>query len=414
MNFMNPNYIAPTPTLSDSSKRIATTEFVQGLSGQSGVINVKTYGATGQFGDYTSAIQAAVAAMPSDLGAIYFPPGVYFISSTISMGTKGRWTLYGINGATIIILADGSNCDMFTVGDNNTYVQGITFDGIWFSGNRSNQSGSSSCIVIQGCEFPTIRNCFVRSALTDNISCRSSGSQLDAFPIIQDNIIIDDAGRHNIYLGPNCFGTKINNNNIRTSGRVTAGGAGVYCDNNAESLIAGNVFDENGIHVHLFSTDRSNVSGNSMLSSERHGILGEADCTDSTISGNEISNSGLATSNTYSGIIYGGINSTISGNTISTVTATMLNGIAESGSADNNTIIGNVVSGATNKIVTVGAATTVAGNNSVPKANSGMLAANGTVATVLGSLGPAGSNTTVQEWLVYKNSAGVDRYIPMF
>lgn len=39
--------------------------------------------------------------------------------------------------------------------------------------------------------------------------------------------------------------------------------------------------------------------------------------------------------------------------------------------------------------------------------------ANGTVATVLGSLGPAGSNTTVQEWLTI-NIGGNVRYIPCF
>jgi hypothetical protein len=40
-------------------------------------------------------------------------------------------------------------------------------------------------------------------------------------------------------------------------------------------------------------------------------------------------------------------------------------------------------------------------------------AANGTVATVLGSLGPAGSHTTVQEWFKVQIN-GVDRYIPCF
>jgi hypothetical protein len=40
--------------------------------------------------------------------------------------------------------------------------------------------------------------------------------------------------------------------------------------------------------------------------------------------------------------------------------------------------------------------------------------ANTTVATVLGSVGPAGANTTVQEWFTIKNAAGVTRYIPAF
>lgn len=42
------------------------------------------------------------------------------------------------------------------------------------------------------------------------------------------------------------------------------------------------------------------------------------------------------------------------------------------------------------------------------------LAANATAATVLGSLGPAGASTTVQEWMKVKGTGGADRYVPMF
>jgi hypothetical protein len=45
---------------------------------------------------------------------------------------------------------------------------------------------------------------------------------------------------------------------------------------------------------------------------------------------------------------------------------------------------------------------------------SANIAANGSVATVLGSLGPPGSNTTVQQWFKVKNASGVVRYIPGF
>ena len=45
---------------------------------------------------------------------------------------------------------------------------------------------------------------------------------------------------------------------------------------------------------------------------------------------------------------------------------------------------------------------------------TGCIAANGSVATVLGSLGPVGSHTAVQEWIAIKNASGVTRYIPAF
>lgn len=46
--------------------------------------------------------------------------------------------------------------------------------------------------------------------------------------------------------------------------------------------------------------------------------------------------------------------------------------------------------------------------------NSGSFAANASVATVLGSVGPSGSHTTVQKWLAIKDSGGTTGYIPVF
>lgn len=45
---------------------------------------------------------------------------------------------------------------------------------------------------------------------------------------------------------------------------------------------------------------------------------------------------------------------------------------------------------------------------------AGSWKANGSVATVLGSLGPVGSHTTVQEWLSVLDQSGTQRYIPCF
>lgn len=46
--------------------------------------------------------------------------------------------------------------------------------------------------------------------------------------------------------------------------------------------------------------------------------------------------------------------------------------------------------------------------------NAANFTANATTATTLGSVGPAGANTTVQEWLTFKNAAGTTRYVPCF
>jgi hypothetical protein len=44
--------------------------------------------------------------------------------------------------------------------------------------------------------------------------------------------------------------------------------------------------------------------------------------------------------------------------------------------------------------------------------SASMVTANGAVATTMTSLGPAGAHTTIQEWLTWKNAAGVVRYTP--
>lgn len=61
--------------------------------------------------------------------------------------------------------------------------------------------------------------------------------------------------------------------------------------------------------------------------------------------------------------------------------------------------------------VTSNGAITLTGRASLGAAN---LAANNTVATVLGSVGPTGAHTTVQEWMLVKGSGGADRWAPLF
>lgn len=46
--------------------------------------------------------------------------------------------------------------------------------------------------------------------------------------------------------------------------------------------------------------------------------------------------------------------------------------------------------------------------------SSGSFSANASVATVLGSVGPVGSHTTVQKWLTFSDNGGVTRYVPCF
>lgn len=53
-------------------------------------------------------------------------------------------------------------------------------------------------------------------------------------------------------------------------------------------------------------------------------------------------------------------------------------------------------------------------NGGIKFSGSGSFTANGAVATVLGSAGPTGANTTVQKWLTIVDNGGTTRYIPCF
>jgi hypothetical protein len=55
-----------------------------------------------------------------------------------------------------------------------------------------------------------------------------------------------------------------------------------------------------------------------------------------------------------------------------------------------------------------------AGSGTVRFGSSGQFSANANVATVLGSLGPPGSHTTVQTWLTIKDNTDTVRFIPCF
>jgi len=57
---------------------------------------------------------------------------------------------------------------------------------------------------------------------------------------------------------------------------------------------------------------------------------------------------------------------------------------------------------------------TLGGTAGAVKVGASQMTANGSVVTAMSNVGPAGSHTTIQEWLVIQNSSGTVRYIPCF
>jgi hypothetical protein len=93
--------------------------------------------------------------------------------------------------------------------------------------------------------------------------------------------------------------------------------------------------------------------------------------------------------------------------------------IQQIGSAARWPVLKNAVAGGAPGITVDGAADVdlsllPAGAGLISIGNAASYSANASVATVLGSIGPAGSHTTVQKWLTIKDNTGATLYIPAF
>lgn len=246
------------------------------------VFNVKDYGALGDgVTDDTSAIQAAIAAIPISGGGtshgyqLYFPPGKYLIADTLVIGNR-RVSIHG-GGASImgsgsasIIYQSNANKDIidFTTGSADTFgVNGIMFLGTSTAGTGRGLvlgSAAQACfdghfsnnwfvgipdkcihgINVQGCHF--LDNGFDSSA-TDSYGLYMTKG-LDN--VIVGNRLFGQEGSGIVLLeGDN---NTINSNHIDFCGGANDTSAGIYINVNAAggkgargTTICGNNFRAN-------------------------------------------------------------------------------------------------------------------------------------------------------------------------
>ena len=119
-------------TLTPSGTGASVIANLQDKGGQ--VFNVKAYGATGDgVTDDTSAIDSAETAAEAVHGTLYFPPGTYKITSTITLSSPVRWEgSFASSNAGVsssVIKAAAALDPMIKVGHSNIEIDHLRIDG---------------------------------------------------------------------------------------------------------------------------------------------------------------------------------------------------------------------------------------------------------------------------------------------
>jgi hypothetical protein len=134
-----------------------------------------------------TAIQEAINSLHVDGGIVYIDPGTWILTEPLRINSNV--TLEGFGGATRLVLADGSDCDMINNADMINGNQGIIIRNLSLNGNGSGQESGTPIdgIKISNSEAVLIENVFVKNVTrgtginlssTDNSavkSCFTSG-----------------------------------------------------------------------------------------------------------------------------------------------------------------------------------------------------------------------------------------------
>ncbi|HEX2613999.1 MAG TPA: glycosyl hydrolase family 28-related protein [Nitrososphaera sp.] len=187
------------------------------------VTNVKQYGAVGDgVSDDTSEIQAAINALPSSGGTVFFPAGTYLISSSLTVP--------------------------------NTPYQGVNFIGTGWGSIIKMASGVNTYIIKYAHTSQGMAGPVVRDLKLDCSNQTSGGGGIDAYGWYRgliDHVWIHNAWENGIYMqhGPGgAFGYQntITNNFIEGGINSSGVGRGLYLTNADEHYIFHNLFQDNG------------------------------------------------------------------------------------------------------------------------------------------------------------------------
>jgi parallel beta-helix repeat protein len=304
---------------------------------------------------------------------VYIKPGNYVISASIEM--ENNTTLTGAGRATVLKYADGGGWDglitnsLFAAGFG-TKQENITVENLTINGNRANALSSPPQDMVA---FSDVDNLIVRGMYI--YDCPDSGIVFDndSLNAIITGNIVDGAVDIGIYCSDNkevvisnnqimntdSYGIRVIQynsgyarfvnvaNNVVTNCGQGLGVDGIKIMDGAEvNNITGNVVSfagRNGIDIAVSAYN--NVTGNSVSYSDQCGIKVTSNAR-GTVTGNLCMANSQETSNTYSGILLlDCADCTVTGNRSGdTGTGTRQKyGIEESGTSDNNVLVGNML-----------------------------------------------------------------------
>lgn len=203
-------------------------------------ISVKDFGAVGDgSNDDTAEIQAAIdAAAAYGVGytgaTVYFPPGRYKISSSLTLPGSQFVSLLGSTKASTLLWFGGNNLPMISMDDgtdeSKIYIEKLSF----LKGN-----GATGLIGIQMCKTPG--NAIVNVTIRDNYF-RGMGTALETFTetdqiVFQDNYVLSYASYGIRCRNGICSNFFIRDNHFR-DGSATSWA--VYHEGGSNILIDGN------------------------------------------------------------------------------------------------------------------------------------------------------------------------------
>jgi|SRR5271157_847873 len=294
-------------------------------------VNVRAFGARGDgVSDDTAAVQAAFDAVDGGSGAVFFPPGVYSVSSTLPVPSNTR--LYGA-GYSSTILGMKDNQIILSIADcHRVLVESLRFTGT----GRLGVAGRGAIWLAQG-KTAGPRDCRVSNCWIEGVG--TSGIVVgNASRCSVSSNVIDGTAEHGIYLSASS-GCIVSNNTVRDAGR--RGGVstcvGIKIADTTESTVIANVVESpltEGIVIE-HGTARCTIMGNVVREAPQRAIRVNARTTGIQITGNI-----LARAMTEAIRVFGGTGCNITGNTIDSANNTA---IAIDGPTRSALITGNLI-----------------------------------------------------------------------